>query len=133
MAARDIARYVAAYGKRVAVYMRKLKGIRRIGRANRAAIINDRAKAARRKPAPAIPVLNTLSQHSQTSNSRSNILNKKTRPCEAAGADIRNFLQAKQERVHDEIVWATEMEENAAAAEICPANVIDLEATHRSI
>ncbi|TLD03715.1 uncharacterized protein PgNI_11519 [Pyricularia grisea] len=133
MAARDIAKYVAAYGKRVAAYMRKLKGIRRIGRANRAAIINDRAKAARRKPAPAIPVLNTLSQHSQTSNSRSSISNKKARPYEAAGADIRNFLQAEQERVHEEIVWAAEMEEDAAAAELCPADMINLEATHRLI
>ncbi|TLD07922.1 hypothetical protein PspLS_12175 [Pyricularia sp. CBS 133598] len=132
MVARDIAKYVAAYGKRVTekpcktapkcvnchghfpsgykncparplvvnrkferLLQRKLKGIRKIGRTNRAAIINDRAKAARRKPAPAIPVLSTLSQHSQTLNSRSSILNKKARPYEAAGADIRNFLQIK--------------------------------------
>ncbi|KAI6582841.1 hypothetical protein MCOR12_011830 [Pyricularia oryzae] len=127
------ARPLMVNGKFERPLQRKLKGIRKIGRANRAAIINDRAEAARRKPAPAIPVLNTLSQHSQTSSSRSSILNKRARPCEAAGADIRNFLQAEQERVYDEIGWAAEMEEDAAAAEPCPADVIDLEATHRLI
>lgn len=127
------ARPLVVNGKFERPSQRKLKGIRRIGRPTRAAIINARAETARREPAPAIPVLSTSSQHSQTSSSRSSISNKRARPCEAAGADIRNFLQVEQERVHDEIVWAAEMEEDAAAAEPCPADGIDLEATRRLI